>query len=122
MRRRCRDKGFEGYAVYGGRGIKVCNRWHDSFEDFWADMGPSWFPGASIDRMDGDGHYHPANCRWATDVQQANNKRNNAVIDTPWGRMSKSMAARTAGIPWSTLKHRIERGWPQSRWFETKAA
>jgi len=121
MRRRCRDPKFEGYRDYGGRGITVCDRWYDSFDAFWSDMGPSWFEGATVDRIDSNGNYHPGNCRWATDIQQANNKRNNALIETPWGRMTKSMAARTAGISRTALKHRIERNWPHERWFDPVA-
>ena len=74
MKRRCFNKDYVQFKDYGGRGISVCPSWSDSFENFLADMGAAP-AGLSLDRIDNDGDYEPSNCRWATRLQQARNKR-----------------------------------------------
>ncbi len=79
MKERCYNKNFKRYADWGGRGIKVCESWLESFENFLNDMGkkPSQEKYKySIDRIDNDGDYTKENCRWATAKQQNTNKRN----------------------------------------------
>lgn len=74
MRSRCFNPKCNRYKYYGGRGIKVCDRWRASFDNFISDMGrrPK---GRSIDRIDVNGDYEPSNCRWATQTQQIVNRR-----------------------------------------------
>jgi len=76
MRKRCKQKeGSKNWDWYGKWGIKVCDRWINSFENFLIDMGEKPGPEYSIDRINVYGDYEPSNCRWATTKEQANNKR-----------------------------------------------
>ena len=76
MNTRCYDSRQPGYKNYGGRGIKVCKRWH-SFDLFFKDMSPTYQEGLTLDRINPNGIYKPSNCRWATWEQQNNNRTNN---------------------------------------------
>jgi len=77
---RCTNEKCHNYGSYGGRGIRVCDRWRSSFENFYSDMGDRP-PGMSIDRIGNDGDYTPDNCRWATTKEQNRNMRSNRLIE-----------------------------------------
>ena len=79
MKARCSNPNNDHYKYYGGRGIRVCERWRTSFEDFLHDMGSKPAAKHSIDRMNNDGNYTKENCRWATANEQARNKGDNVL-------------------------------------------
>jgi hypothetical protein len=111
MKRRCLDPSNNRYDRYGGRGIKVCERWLHSFENFLEDMGEP-LPGHSLDRTDNDGDYSPENCRWVCRSDQMKNRRN-AVLITHNGKTQNLVDwAKETGLKEDTISARIYRhGW-----------
>ena len=112
MLSRCSNPRHPEYKRYGGRGIRVYDRWRNSFELFLADMGPRPSSKHSLDRIDNDGDYEPINCRWATQIEQQNNRRNNRILT--YGEKSLTIAqwVRKTGIPRRTIYYRLDKGWP----------
>jgi hypothetical protein len=109
MRARCERPTNNRFADYGARGIAVCERWRSSFSNFLADMGVCP-PGMSIERMDNDGNYEPGNCRWATDMEQANNSRHNHILEHAGRSQSCTAWARELGINVKAIYARLRRG------------
>jgi hypothetical protein len=118
MKQRCHNPRCKDYPNYGGRGIRVCSRWINSFANFLKDMGERP-PGMQLDRLDNSGDYEPSNCRWATFSQQARNRRSNVVITFRGRSMVLTDWAKELGINWGTLKGRINRGWSVARVLST---
>ncbi|MHB0975340.1 MAG: hypothetical protein ACYC0P_13985 [Thiobacillus sp.] len=114
MRDRCYRTNNQNYARYGGRGIAVCDEWRRSFVGFqrWA-LENGYRSDNSIDRIDGDGPYHPDNCRWATDKMQARNKseaKSNLMVEHDGKRMNLSEWSRATNIGYTTLVRRYKKG------------
>lgn len=110
MCRRCDNPKIERYKNYGGRGIRVCERWK-KFENFYADMGDIPGPGYSLGRIDNDKNYGPDNCRWETEEQQQNNTSRTIWIEHAGNRMSLSQWAVKLCVPYSLLMNRYKAGW-----------
>lgn len=112
MVNRCRNQNCPAYENYGGRGIKVCDRWLD-FANFLSDVGERPSMKHSIDRFpDNNGNYEPGNCRWATSSQQARNTRANHIVEWDGKKQILSDWAKELGISVTLLSARLGRlGW-----------
>lgn len=106
---RCTKPGFKYYKDYGGRGISVCERWMN-FEDFYADMGERPSSAYSLERIDNDGNYEPQNVKWATDMEQGANKRNNVFVWVKGERKHVAEAVRLTGIDANKLYREAKKG------------
>jgi len=113
MKQRCLNPNYSAYRFYGGRGIKVCERWL-SFSAFYADMGDRP-PGKTLDRVNSNGHYSPKNCRWATRKQQQNNRDVCVLLTYKRETMTLMQWSDRTGIPYNTLALRHHSGWPPKK-------
>lgn len=111
MRVRCTYPSTKCYPNYGGRGIKVCQRWEESYEAFFEDMGPKPSPEHTIDRIDNDGDYELGNCRWATWEEQANNKSTSRMLVADGRSQTLARWCRELGIDDATVATRLRAGW-----------
>lgn len=110
MVKRCHDETYHRYEDYGGRGIVVCDRWRESFADFFADIGEAP-DGLTIDRKDNDGPYSPENCRWATKSEQARNTRTSRHITIDGVTKTLAEWAESSAAGYKVIHRRIKRGW-----------
>lgn len=117
---RCRNENNSSYENYGGRGIKVCDRWQ-AYELFLIDMGIRPRGDLSLDRIDSNGHYEPANCRWATREQQHSNQRRHGRIPVLIAFDGKEMTmeqwSKHLGMSYNTIYGRWTRRLPPDEIF-----
>lgn len=120
MKTRCYNVNNPGYPRYGGRGVKVCAEWRESFARFVEDMGPRP-EGGTLDRINNDGNYEPLNCRWASMKTQQNNRRNVRRYDHDGRSLTISEWAEVTGLTQAQIYDRIvRRGWSAERALTTE--
>jgi hypothetical protein len=111
MKERTCNPNFLQYHNYGGRGIRVCERWLNSYENFLADVGRKPTPKHSLDRIDSNGNYEPGNVRWATRDEQANNRTSNRFVEAFGERLTIIQWARKTGVGRHNISNRLKAGW-----------
>jgi hypothetical protein len=116
MKSRCLNPKNKFYKNYGGRGIKICDEWTNSFDNFFKDMGvrPK---NHSLDRINNNGNYCKENCKWSTYEEQQNNKRQNRNIEYNGVVKNLTMWAKNFNVPRSLIAGRLNRGWPIEKIF-----
>jgi hypothetical protein len=118
MRQRCNNSSNIAYHNYGGRGIKVCDRWMNSFENFYEDMGERP-EGTSLERIDNDADYCAANCRWASPLEQSSNQRNNRLLTHKGETLTVMQWSRRTGLSKHVIGTRLKHGWSIKKTLET---
>lgn len=115
LKNRCLNKNNQKYSSYGGRGIRICDRWEKDFQAFFDDMGKKPSSKHSIDRIDNEGDYSPENCRWATAEQQSRNRRSNRLIEYEGEIKTLAEWADLLKINRTVLYARFKSGWSVER-------
>lgn len=110
MKQRCNNPNFKYYDNWGGRGITICDRWVNSFENFYEDMGNQPAKRMGIDRINNDLGYFKENCRWATQKTQNNNKRNNLILEYMGKSQSASMWCDELKLNYTIVTKRLRKG------------
>jgi hypothetical protein len=119
MIQRCYCPGHVSYHNYGAKGVSVCQRWRDSFEAFFADMGRKPFPKATIDRKHNFGNYEPSNCRWTTMTRNQRNRSNNRMLTYNGITQTLPDLADQFGMDLELVRDRLRRGWTVEAALET---
>lgn len=120
MRARCRNPNNIAFDYYGGRGIKICERW-EHFENFLSDMGPKPSADHTVERNDVNRDYEPANCRWATRTEQTRNKRNSIFVDYNGERVLLLDVIERLGLNGIVVRSRLNLGWSLEEALTTPA-
>ena len=115
MINRCCNKRCQDFSRYGGRGIKVCDRWLKSFNNFFKDMGKRPSESHSIERENNSGNYEPSNCIWATMSVQCNNTSRNRILNINGDRKTMSQWCRIHKIRMKNVWYRLNAGWNPER-------
>src|SRR5262245_27864766 len=119
IRRRCYARQLPDYRHYGGRGITMCERWRESYQQFLIDVGRRPTPDHTLDRIDNNGNYEPGNVRWATRKEQSRNQRTNLLITIGGQTKCLSEWSEVSGIPACTIRQRLAvYKWPPARLLE----
>jgi hypothetical protein len=111
IKQRCFNPADKAWEWYGGRGITMCPEWREDFAAFLAHIGERPTARHSIDRINGDRGYEPGNVRWANWNEQANNRKNNRIVIWNGRQMTMKQAADAAGMPYKSVKGRVQTGW-----------
>lgn len=118
MKSRCLRPTAAGYGNYGGRGISICQEWLEDYRNFKKDMGETYKPHLTLERIDNNKGYYKENCRWATMKEQGRNRRTNRYVQTPAGTMVMVEAATLYNLTTSTIAMRIKAGLSQEETFK----
>lgn len=121
MHSRCRNPKDAAYKNYGGRGIRVCERWASGkvgFLQFLEDMGPQPAGKTTLDRIDNNSNYCPENCRWADRFEQNSNTRKSRMLTKDGRTQTASQWARELGISRCVIAKRMRLKWPEERWLD----
>lgn len=112
MKSRCYNRSNHGYKNYGGRGIKICKSWKNTFINFykWA-ISNGYADNLTIERCDNNGNYTPSNCRWATRMEQCRNQRSNILLTYNGETLCLADWAKRKGMRVTTLRGRINKNW-----------
>lgn len=128
MKQRCGNVNHDHYADYGARGITICDKWRESFEAFYADMGNPPHSEMTLERIDNDKGYQPGNVRWATRLEQASNRRTNiegnytgvSVVGFNGKSLTLADWSKQTGISLENLRSRLNRDWSVERSLTTQ--
>jgi hypothetical protein len=111
IKARCFNKNEKSYKHYGGRGITMCDEWKNDFYAFYSYMGARPSNIHTVDRINTNGNYEPGNCRWATQKEQQNNRRNNHIIEYDGVSLTISQWSEKINIKQPTIRRRLKMNW-----------